>query len=309
MKTVSLKKIKGVIPALVTCFDNKEIYDPKRQRKVTSCLIGRGINGLYVTGSAGECFLMTPEERKKVVEDVIDEVNGRVPVIVHVGAIGTKLSVDFAKHAEKAGADVISAVPPFYWKFSEDQIFNYYKDLSEAVKLPVVAYNVAMAGIMNFSFLKRIASIEGVQGVKYTVNSKFEIMRIKEEIEKNITVFSGFDEMAIAGLAFGADGMIGSTFNLIPELFLDIYKAFSAGDMETARERQRIANAIIMFILDRGNLMRDLKAGMRAMGVDAGWCREPVGRLDKAGEEKLFSDYEKLAKQLGVKGVPFLDKV
>jgi N-acetylneuraminate lyase len=252
---------------------------------------------------------MTPEERKRVVEDVIDEVNGRVPVAVHVGAIGTKLSVDLARHAEKAGADLISSLPPFYWKFSEDQIFNYYKELSEAVKIPVLVYNIALAGIMNFNFVKRMASIEGVRGIKYTVNSKFEIMRIKEEIGKDFTVFSGFDEMAIAGLAFGADGMIGSFFNLIPELFLDIFKALGSGDLETAREKQRIANRIIMLTVDRGNFMRDLKAGMRAMGVDAGWCRQPFGRLDKAGEKDLLSEYRKLAGQLGVKSVPFLDKV
>jgi N-acetylneuraminate lyase len=310
MNRVPLTNIKGVIPALVSCFDKNENYDPKRQREIASYLVGRGVNGLYLTGSTGEGFLMTADERKQLVEDVIDEVKGRVPIIVHVGAIGTKLSIDLAKQAENAGADAISSVPPFYWKFSQDQIFNYYRDISESVNIPMMVYNIDMAGAMNFNFIKRLAKIEGVQGVKYTLFSKFEIMRIKEEIGEKFTVFSGADEMAFAGLGFGADGIIGSGYNLFPELFLDIYKAVREGDLKTAREKQRVANAIIMLLLsDCGPYMVTLKAAMKWIGVDAGFCREPFGRLDNETEAKYRGVFQGLAKKLGVKGVPFLDKV
>jgi N-acetylneuraminate lyase len=308
MSRVPLKDIKGVIPALVTCFDENGEYDEGRQRKVTSYLIGRGVHALYLTGSTGEGFLLTPEERKKVVEDVIDEVKGRVPVIVHVGAIGTKISIDLARQAEKAGADAVSSVPPFYWKFSEDQMFNYYRDISGSVDIPMVVYNIILAGAVGFDFIKRLASIERVQGVKYTLTSQFEIMRIKEEIGRDFVVYSGADEMAFAGLGFGADGIIGSFYNLIPEPFLDIYKAMLAGDLNTAREKQRIANAIIMYTLDRG-FQVGIKAGMQWMGVDGGWCREPFGRFDKATEEKYRAEFRQLKKELGVTGIPFLDKL
>ena len=308
MNRVPLKDIKGVIPALVTCFDENGNYDESRQRKVTSYLIDRGVSGLYLTGSTGEGFMMTPEERKKVVEDVIDENKGRLPIIVHVGAISTKHSVDLAKHAEKAGADAVSSVPPIYWKFSEDQIFNYYRDIAGAVNIPMVVYNIALAGVVGFNFIKSLATIEGVQGIKYTPSTKFEILRIKEEIGKDFVVYSGTDEMAIAGLAFGADGLIGSFYNMIPEPFMDIYRAVHAGDLTTAREKQRIANAIIMFTLDRG-FQLGIKAGMRWMGVDAGWCREPFGRFDKDTEEKYHAEFRQLKKELGVSGIPFLDNL
>jgi N-acetylneuraminate lyase len=308
MSREPLKNIKGVIPALVTCFDENGEYDEGRQRKVTSYLIGRGVNALYLTGSTGEGFLLTPEERKRVVGNVIDETSGRVPIVVHVGAIGTKISVDLAKHAEKAGADAISSVPPIYWKFNEDQMFNYYRDISDSVTIPMVVYNIALAGAVGFNFVKRLASIKGVQGIKYTLTSQFEMMRIKEEIGRDFVVYSGADEMAMAGLCFGADGIIGSFYNMIPEPFIDIYNAIQAGNLKTAVEKQRVANAIIMYALDRG-FQICLKAGMRWMGVDAGWCREPFGRFDKATEEKYRNEFRQLKKELGVTGIPFLDKL
>lgn len=306
MSRVPLKNFKGVIPALVSCFDENENYDAKRQRKVASYLIDRGVNGLYLTGSTGEGFLMTPDERKRLVEDVIDEVKGRVPVMVHVGAIGTKISTDLAKHAEASGADAISSVPPFYWKFSEAQMYNYYRDITESVGIPMVMYNVALAGAVGFNFIKSVASIKGVEGIKYTLTSQFEIMRIKEEIGKDFMIYSGCDEMAIAGLSLGADGIIGSFYNLIPEPFIDIYKAVKAGNLAEAQEKQRIANAIIIYTLDRG-FMTGIKAAMKWMGLDAGYCREPFGRFDKQTEEKYKEEFRKLKKELGVRGIPFLD--
>jgi Dihydrodipicolinate synthase/N-acetylneuraminate lyase len=307
MSTFSIKDLRGVIPALVTCFDEEGNLDESRQRKVVSFLLGAGVHGLYLTGSTGEGFLMTPEERNRVVDVVVDEVAGRVPVIVHVGAIGTKVSIDLARHAEAAGADAVSSVPPFYWKFTEDQMFHYYRDITSSVKIPMIVYNIALAGAVGFNFIKRLAGIPGVAGVKYTLTSQFEILRIKEEIGKDFVVFSGCDEQAIAGLALGADGIIGSFYNLIPEPFLDIYDAVRKGDLARAQEAQRIANAVIMFTLDRG-FMVGIKSQMRWMGVDAGWCREPLGRHDPAQETGYREEFREMKRGLGApKGIRFLD--
>jgi N-acetylneuraminate lyase len=199
----------GVYPAMVTPFDENEQLDEKRLRAVINFLIERKLEGLYITGSTGETFLMSPEERKRVVEITVDEVKGRNPIIAHIGAIGTAVSIDLAKHAEKAGVDAISSVPPFYWGFSSDQIHGYYADITASTSLPMLAYNVPMAAL-GFDIIKRIASIDGLIGVKYTATTHHEIIRIKEEIGKDFVVFSGADEMAMSGMAFGADGIIGS---------------------------------------------------------------------------------------------------
>src|SRR5436305_520632 len=115
MPAFDIKSITGVIPAMVTPFDENEELDEGRLRAVIRFLIGRKVEGLYITGSTGESFLMSPEERKRVVEVTVDEVKGRIPVMAHIGAISTHLSIDLAQHAEKAGVDAISSVPPFYW--------------------------------------------------------------------------------------------------------------------------------------------------------------------------------------------------
>ena len=107
---------------------------------------------------------MTAEERNLVVDTVIDQVKGRVPVIVHVGDIGTKKSIELAKHAYEAGADAISSVPPFYWKFRADDIYSYYKDISEATPLPMVVYNIQLAGLMDMGLLLKLADLPNVHG-------------------------------------------------------------------------------------------------------------------------------------------------
>ena len=126
-----LSEIKGVIPAVMTCFNENGDFDEKRQRALIDYFLQNKVNGLYLTGSSGEAFLMESKEREKVVEVVIDAVSGRIPIIVHVGDVGTRKSIKLAQHAYKVGADAISSVPPFYFNFSNEEIFSYYKDLSE----------------------------------------------------------------------------------------------------------------------------------------------------------------------------------
>ena len=122
------KSFNGVIPAMITSFNKNESINKESIRKTINYLISEKVDGLYITGSTGETFLMSQEEKKQVIEVVVEEVNGRVPVIAHIGSIGTKITTDLAQYAEKVGVDALSALPPFYYGFSNDEIFNYYKD-------------------------------------------------------------------------------------------------------------------------------------------------------------------------------------
>lgn len=296
----------GVYPAMVTPFDEQERLDEKRLRALVNFLVGRGLDGLYVTGSTGEAFLMSPDERKRVVEITVEEVRGRVPVIAHIGAIGTQVSIDLARHAEAAGVDAISSVPPFYWGFSADQIHGYYADITASTSLPMLAYNVPMAAL-GFDVIKRIAGIEGLIGVKYTAATHHEIIRIKEEIGKDFVVFSGADEMAMSGLAFGADGIIGSFYNCMPEIWLALRDAVASGDMAEAKRLQEIGNAVIFFSLPRGGIAC-IKRAMAWQGCDAGYGRRPLSNfIDKAGEDRLKAEFRQLRDERGLTGVAFLD--
>ncbi|MCF8002472.1 MAG: dihydrodipicolinate synthase family protein, partial [Halanaerobiales bacterium] len=239
MRNFELNEIKGVIPALMTVFDKDELLDEKNMRGLVSYLIDKGVNGLYLTGSTGEGFLMSLSERKKVVEIVIDETDGKVPIIVHVGAIGTKNSIELAQHAHQKGADAVSAVPPFYWEFQKEHIYKYYKDIAEATPLPMIIYNIHLAGMMGYESIKELSLIENVRGIKYTATSHHEISTIKDEIGEDFMVYSGSDEMALSGLVNGADGIIGSFYNLMPELFKVIYSAVKNNDLKTAKKNQQ----------------------------------------------------------------------
>ena len=190
-----IKDFKGVIPANLTIFDINENLDEQATREFVNWLLKFDIGGFYLTGSTGEGFLMTPEERKKVVEIVIEETKGRVPVVVHVGAISTKISIDLAQHAEAHGATGISSVPPFYWRFTENQIFEYYKDISDSVNIPMIVYNVPLVGMMTVKMIERLSQIDNVAGVKYTGTSLYEVTQIKDSCKENFLIYGGCDEI------------------------------------------------------------------------------------------------------------------
>ena len=190
MSRFEMNQIRGVIPAMLTFFDKEENVDTDCTRRMVEFMLEHGADGFYLTGSTGECFTMTMEERNLVVDTVIDQVKGRVPVIVHVGDIGTKKSIELAEHACRAGADAISSVPPFYWKFRAADIYDYYKDISESTPLPMVVYNIQLAGLMDMDLLLKLAALPNVHGLKYTARSHDEMGFIKEKLGPDFMIYS-----------------------------------------------------------------------------------------------------------------------
>ena len=309
MSKFDIKAFKGVIPAVLTVFDKEENIDEVGMRQLVSFLIDKGVNGLYLTGSTGEGFTMTSEERKKVVEIVIDETAGRVPVVVHVGAIGTKISIDLAKHAESVGADGISSVPPFYWKFNENQIIKYYEDIASSCSIPMIVYNVPLVGLLGMNAIKRLAKIENVKGIKYTALSQYEITQIKDDVGEEFLVYSGADEMAMSGLIAGADGIVGSFYNIMPELFINIYDAVKNKDLDEAQRLQKQAVEVIMYALQLPSFYAGMKVILKWMGINAGYCRRPFENLTEEDEVKFKEGFKKLKETYDLKGIDFIDAI
>ena len=293
MANFDITQIQGVIPAMLTCFDDQENVDLIRTRELAEFLVNAGVDGLYLTGSTGICYTMTAEERMQVVEAVIDQVAGRIPVIVHVGDIGTKKSIELARHAEAVGADAISSVPPFYWSFSGDAIYHYYKDLSEAVSIPTVIYNIQLAGIMDKALLLRIANLPNVKGLKYTARTHDELGSLKRELGKGFMIYSGCDEMAFSGFAFGADGIIGSFYNHIPELYKKIYTCVKEGNIAEGMTLQVIGDEVIWATMKYNGISGMYNLGL-CRGLDVGIPRRPFIVNDAAVTEQLREDLRKI---------------
>lgn len=288
-----MTQIKGVIPAMLTFFDKEENVDTECTRNMVEFMLDKGADGFYLTGSTGECFTMTMEERNQVVDTVIDQVKGRVPVIVHVGDIGTRKSIELAKYAYGAGADAISSVPPFYWKFSGDDIYNYYKDISESVPLPMVIYNIQLAGLMDMELLLKLADLKNVRGLKYTARSHDEMGYLKEKLGKKFMIYSGCDEMAFSGLCAGADGIIGSFYNLFPDLFKAIAAKVEESDIKGGVRLQKIGNEVIFAAL-RYDFPSVLHGMMRWRGLEPGYSRRPFYNYQDDELEGLKEDIRRI---------------
>ncbi len=309
MSRFDITAIKGVIPAMLTTFDENEEVDLTRGRALVNYLIEAGVNGLYITGSTGEGFLMTGEERMAFTEAVIDEVKGRIPVIVHVGDIGTKKSIDLARHAEQAGADAISSVPPFYYKFNGDDIFTYYKDISESVAIPMIVYNISLAGLMSNALVKRIASVGNVKGLKFTGREHDDMCALKQELGVEFMVYSGCDPMAAQGLLAGADGLIGSYYNLMPDPFIEIYMLAQKGDYRAAFEMQKIATRVMRFFV-QWDIFPIMKRLITETGVDVGYSRKPFAAPSEDVMDQIHAFCLELKQEYrGKTHIAFIDRM
>ena len=200
-----LKKYHGVIPAFYACYDEEGNISPERVRGLTRHLIGKGVNGLYVGGSSGECIYQSVAERKLVLENVMAEAKGRVTIIAHVACNNTADSRELAAHAESLGVDAIAAIPPIYFKLPPYAIAQYWNDISAAApNTDFIIYNIPqLAGVAlsTMSLLREMLKNPRVVGVK---NSSMPAQDIQMCRDEGAIVFNGPDEQLLSGLAAGA---------------------------------------------------------------------------------------------------------
>ena len=286
------KKLCGIMPALMTAF-NETGVDTAKVTALTKHLADEGVHGLYVGGSSGEMILMTQEERKVLLETVMDSVGDRLTVIAHVGTTSTAGSLELARHAEKCGAHAVSSVTPLYYKYGFREVKHYYERLAAETSLPVIIYNIpALTGTtLSTDQLSEILSIPNVGGMKFTASDFFQLERIRAAFPDKV-FYNGSDEMLLSGLAAGADGGIGSTYNVQPKRILAVYNAYRANDMQTALAHQAKANELIAAVLKYG-VLPSCKLLLKLNGLDVGECREPfmpLGEEAKAALEKIETE-------------------
>lgn len=287
------RKFEGIYAALVTPYTEEGKINYKELKRLIEYLINHGIDGYYVGGSTAETFLLSNEERKKVLETVAEANNGRKKIICHVGAISTDTAIDFARHAESAGADAISAISPFYYNFGKDEVVQYYMDIMSAASLPMFVYDFpSNSGFtLTDDVLTRLCEHSNLAGVKFTSSDMFFIERMKTK-HPELTIWNGYDQMLASGLMAGADGGIGSTYNCMPELIHRIYDNFQNGDIKATQEYQRKANSVIEVICKYG-VFASVKTILGFEGLSFGGCRKPFEPMSDEGRCVLRTVYEK----------------
>lgn len=280
----NVPKYQGIIPAFYACYDDRGEISPERTRALAAHLIKKGVKGLYVGGSSGECIYQSVEDRKLTLENVMDAAQGKVTVIAHVAANNTRDSQALAQHAEALGADAIAAIPPIYFHLPEYAIAEYWNTISSsAPHTDFIIYNIPqLAGTtLTLPLLRRMLENPCVVGVKNSSMPTQDIQMFKEAAGTDRVVLNGPDEQLVSGLAMGADGGIGGTYAVMPELYLSIFAAVQNGELEKARQIQYKANAIIGKMCScHGNLYAVMKEILRLReGICLGGVRRPLPGL------------------------------
>ena len=277
----NLKKYEGVIPAFYACYDNEGNVSVEGTRALTKYYIEKGVHGLYVGGSSGECIYQSVAERKQVLEIVMEEAKGKLTIIAHVACNNTKDSQELAAHAESLGVDAIASIPPIYFKLPPHAIAKYWNDISAAApNTDFIIYNIPqLAGVsLTTDLLKEMLKNPKVIGVK---NSSMPVQDIQMWADEGCIVFNGPDEQFISGLVMGAVGGIGGTYGSMPELFLKMYELVKAGENAKAREIQNdVCRIIYKMCSGKGNLYAVMKAIIaKRGGPDCGGVRAPLANL------------------------------
>jgi 4-hydroxy-tetrahydrodipicolinate synthase len=297
-------EIKGVIPAMVTPFDEDEELNEGPLRELTNYLIDGGVHALFATGSQGEFYALTPPERKRVWEIVIDEVEGRVPVLAGTGANTTREVIELDAMAEDVGVDGISIIVPSFISPSQDELYEHFAQIAKATELPIILYNnPGRTGGLGFTvdLIKRLAmdfdNIVGIKDSSGDLSHTSEIIRVVRGGRPDFNVIMGRDTLIHACFCYGGQAAIAATGNVCPALVARIYDAYVSGDVAASLEAQT-ALAPLRVAFGWGTFPVVVKEAVRMVGIDAGPCRAPVGGMSVERRAAL----EQVVRNQGVYG-------
>ena len=298
-----ITRYRGVIPAFYACYAPDGSISTDGVRALTRHLIAKGVKGVYVGGSSGECIYQHVDERKAVLEAVMEEAAGKITVIAHVACNNTADSAELAAHAEKCGVDAIAAIPPIHFHLPPYAIAAYWNAMSAAApNTEFVIYNIPqLAGTgLTMPLLEEMLKNPNVIAVKNSSMPTQDIQMFKDagmaaRGEEGFAVFNGPDEQFVSGLAMGADGGIGGTYAVMPELFLKMYELVQAGEIPAARKIQYQADRIIYKMCEaKGNLYAVQKEILRRQyGLELGGVRTPLPNL-MPGDEAVVAEARKM---------------
>lgn len=297
-----LEKYEGVIPAFYACYDEAGEVSPERVRTLTQYFIDKGVKGVYVNGSSGECIYLSVADRKLILENVMEVAKGKLTVIAHVACNNTKDSVELAKHAESLGVDAIAAIPPIYFRLPDYSIAKYWNDMSAAApNTDFVIYNIPQLSgtTLTPALYAEMRKNPRVIGVKNSSMPTQDIQIFVAEGGEDHIVFNGPDEQFISGRVIGAKAGIGGTYAVMPDLFLKLNQLIIDKDLGRAKELQHAINSVIYkMVSGRANLYAVMKEILRLNeDLDIGSVRAPLEPLSE-GDYAIAKEAAAMIKQV-----------
>ncbi|MFW9770697.1 MAG: 4-hydroxy-tetrahydrodipicolinate synthase [Candidatus Heimdallarchaeota archaeon] len=287
----------GVMPALITPFNKDESINEEQLRNLINYLIEQGVNGLVPVGTTGEFVNMTFQERLEVIKIVVDETNGRIPVIAGTGETGTKLVVDATKAATDIGVDAVLIVTPYYLKPKAKGLYDHYFTIAEKTDIPIVLYNIpACTGVeLPWTVVEDLVDIENIVGIKDSSGDYKYFSALLEKVSDKISVLIGWDENVLGALAGGAAGCILGSANVFPKFWLEIYNCVRNNQLQEAQLLQKKVQKLARLLINSGAL--GVKSCLNMMNIPVGKTRQPLVLGDTLSYEikdELRVELEKL---------------
>ena len=278
----------GIIPAMVTPLTAADEVNPTALRRLTEYLIEGGSHAVFATGSQGEFWAFSADEKQHIWETVVEAARGRVPVYAGTAAVTTREAIELTRRAEASGVDAVSVLTPYFVSPNDKQLYDHYRAIAEATALPVLLYsNPARTGVkLSVDLVAKLAEVKNIVGIK---DSSGDLELTAEYIRvapAKFSVLMGRDTLIYAALTYGARGAIAATANVKPALVASIYDRFIAGDLEGARQAQRDL-APLRLAFSWGTFPVVIKEALDLMGMEAGPSRAPVGPLNPEQRERL----------------------
>ena len=283
-------EIKGVIVPLLTPMNADETINEKELRNQVNHQIESGIHALFPLGTNGEAYILSREEKEQVLKIVVDEAKGRVPVYGGTGCVSTKETIELSLKAKEIGIDVLSIITPSFAAASQDELYEHYKEVAEAVDLPIVLYNIpARTGnALAPATVEKLSKIPNIVGVKDSSGNFDNMLQYieKTRYRKDFAVLSGNDSLILWCLLAGGRGGIAGCANVFPSTMASIYDTFIAGNLDKARE---IQDSIRSFrdCFKFGNPNTIVKTAVSLLGYPVGKCRKPFCQVPEAGIEAI----------------------
>jgi N-acetylneuraminate lyase len=286
-------KFEGVIPALITPLNEDETVNTTVLTELISYLLDQGADGFYVGGATGEGIALSAKQRMILAEGSVAAAKGKKPCIIHIASANFNEAIELAKHAESIGAEGISAIPPLFFKYDENDVYNYYKRLAESVHIPLMIYFNPAAGFnINAKFAARAFEVDNITAIKWTSSNYYEMIKLKDMTNGEMNIINGPDEMLLMGLNAGADGGIGTTYNFMMSNIRAVYDNFKAKNIEKAQEAQIKADRIIDALLKFSGIPAT-KVVLEKMGFAVGNSAFPMRRYSESEKKVIISEMKK----------------